>query len=264
MLRGIRLTKPQIHKYLTGFDKYDVDLPVYLENPLSDSDIKDLRDTINAHKLRGVSSEIVSVGSNEESKVNSRFDPRVMVNLSRMVIEFDFPKLVEEKIDGFIKPMYKEDVRLAHFSYLDYSPKYGNGVFMPSLPPHIDAAETLLTFNYQLDSNIEWDIFVSGKPYSLKNGDALVFSAVNQVHWRPKRLWEPGDFVEILTINYSPVTDWRFTGEDDPIDPSKYPEEHRKYLKSLESYSEFTDSWDTYNRMGLDIGIAQDVHGMLK
>jgi len=258
------MPRPPLHKYLTDFDKYNGDLPVYLTNPLSEEDVAQLRSIIDLHKNRGVSSEVVTVGSNEESKITSRFDPRIMVNLSRMVIEFDFPKSVEEKIDGFIKPMYKEDIRLSHFSYLDYSPKYGNGVFLPSLPPHIDAAETLLTFNYQLDANIDWDIYVSGKPYSLKNGDALVFSAVNQVHWRPKRKWEPGDFVEILTINYSPVDNWRFTGEDDPIDPNKYPEDHLAYLKSLESYPEFTNSWDQYNKMGLDIGIAENVHGVLK
>jgi hypothetical protein len=248
-----------MHEYLTGFEKYTAELPIYLESPLSDEDISQLREIIEFHR----NGNITKSGDNSFRGV-AHFDPRIMTNLSRMVIEFSFPENIEKKIDSVIKPLYSEDIRLSHFSYLDYNIKYGDGKFFPSLPPHIDAANTLITFNYMLGGNIDWEIFVEDRPYSLKVGDALVFSAVNQVHWRPKRKWKEGEYVEILTINYSPLDDWRFTKQENPIDPAKRPAAMMEYLTGLNDYEEFKLAWDIYDTMGLDIGIGLDKHGDLE
>jgi hypothetical protein len=183
-----------------------------------------------------------------------------------MVIEFQCTKEAEEVMDSYVLPIYKEDIKLGHYSYLDYNMKYGNGEYYPSLPPHIDAANTLVTFNYCLDTNIDWDIYVDNKPYSLKAGDALVFSAINQVHWRPKREWQEGEFCEILTFDYTLPDDWRFVDEKDPLDSREPANEKRikNYFEDLDTRKEYIDAWNLYSKIGLENGIDENTHGKIK
>lgn len=248
----------KMHSYLTDMDKYNTPLPVYLESPLSDDDLKQIRKILD--------DQIAKFGINDQSHPNvlsSRFAPRIMQELSRVVIEFVMPKEIEEKIDSIIKPMYKDEIKMSHYSYLGYDLKYSNNTVPPSLPPHIDSAETLITFNLQFGGNLDWDVCVEDTAYPLKTGDALVFSAVNQVHWRPKRVWKPGEFMEILTINYSPITDWRFTGALDPIDPRLFPDKNREYLMKLSEHPKMRKAWDIYNQTGIDTGINPEFHGII-
>jgi hypothetical protein len=164
-------------------------------------------------------------------------------------------------MDDYAKPLHKGEIKLCHYSYIDYDLRHGENRYAPSLPPHIDNTETLVTFNYMLDGNIDWEIYIDNKPYSLKSGDAIMFSAVNQVHFRPKRFWKPGEFVKILTFDYSPLTDWRFTGKDYPLDALKYQDTIKKYIEELQQHPRMQESWDLYNDLGLKIGIPVDKHG---
>lgn len=237
-----------MHKYLTDFDKYNKDLPIYVESPFSEDQIKELKLAINESRLRPMASHALPGDKEEFISQESRLDPRIMTHMSRLIIEFLCPQKIESIMDDYCKPIYKDEIKLAHYSYIDYSLKYGDGKYEPSLPPHIDSANTLVTFNYMLGGNIDWEIYIDNKPYNLKTGDAIIFSAVNQVHWRPRREWKEGDFLEIVTFDYSPPTDWAFTGEDDPIDPIKYPEQLKYYLEDLKTKKVYTEAWDMYNR----------------
>lgn len=248
----------KMHDYLTSMDKYTQKLPSYLINPLSEDHILKIRsiidEKINSFGLVDANTQIVQ---------ENHFQPRIMRDLSRLVVEFEFPKDVEDAIDKIIKPMYSENIKLSHFSYLGYDLKYSNNEVPPSLPPHIDAAETLITFNYQMGGNTEWTIMVDGEEYELKTGDAVIFSAVNQVHWRPKKIWKPGEFVEILTVNYSPLDNWRFTREIDPIHPILNSENRAKYMSDLEANARMRNAWDLYSSMGEASGIPSDKLGLV-
>jgi hypothetical protein len=239
----------KMHKYLTGFDRYNKTLPIYIEKPFTASQAEELRNSIDSIRSRPLASEILPGDKEEFTSSTSRLDPRIMTHMSRMIIEFICPKSIESVMDSYCKPVHKDEIKLAHYSYIDYNLKYGDGRYEPSLPPHIDSTENLVTFNYQLGGNIDWDIYIDGEKHSLKTGDAIIFSAVNQVHWRPKREWKEGDFLEIVTFDYSPPTDWAFTGEDDPIDPNKYPEKMREYLEELSTKKQYQDAWNMYNRL---------------
>ena len=253
----------EMHEYLVGFDKYTKNLPIYLESPLSIDEADRIRKIIELNRNRDVD-YFKLPGSQEEYRGRSKFDPRIMTHISRQVIDFSCPPDIEQKLDSIIKPLYKEDIKLCHYNYIDYNPKYGDGKFAPALPPHIDTAETPLTFNYQIGGNIDWEIFIEDKPYSLKTGDAIIFSSLNQVHWRPKRKWKDGDFVEILTMNWSPLTTWALTGKIDPIDPVRFPEKLKEYSEKLSQRPEFQKAWNIYNNMGQEIGIPFDKHGELE
>jgi hypothetical protein len=244
----------KMHEFLSGFKRYNSSLPIYVEKPFSEDQVAELRAAIDLIKDMPMASHLLPGDKEEFISTKSRLEPRIMTHMSRLIIEFDCPKSIENIMDSYSKPLHKDEISLAHYSYIDYDLKYGDGRYEPSLPPHIDSTENLVTFNYQLGGNIDWDIYIDNQPYSLKTGDAIIFSAVNQVHWRPKREWKEGDFLEIVTFDYCPATDWALTGEEDPIDPLKRPEAHKEYLEGLKDRIEFTSAWDMYNSFAKNIG----------
>jgi hypothetical protein len=249
-----------MHEFLTGFEKYNSEVPIYLESPFSDAALKALKDDIEKY-VHSVEPFVDDLSTKEHPPMHA---PRIMMPLSRLVCQFDVPKIVEEEMDAFIKPLYSEELRLAHHSYLDYSPKYSDYKIAPSLPPHIDAAETILTFNYMIDGNVDWPLYVDDKRYDLKTGDAVIFSSLNQPHFRPKRHWRKDDYIVIFSVNYSPVTDWRFTGLGDPIDIRFKKEERAAYQEKLQNHPKMIASWQLYNSLAESEGIPNDVHGIVE
>tara|TARA_B110000503_G_scaffold84020_1_gene128077 strand:+ start:20697 stop:21503 length:807 start_codon:yes stop_codon:yes gene_type:complete len=248
--------------YLSGLDKYLADIPVYVEKPFSDEQVANLVSIIDGLLAVEPEWELVP-GGQEEYRGKNWFDPKRVVHMAREMVEFEAPKDLELTMDSHIKHLYPEEIKLCHYSYIDYAPRHGEGKYAPSLPPHIDNTETILTFNYMLDGNIDWEIYVDNKPYSLKKGDALIFSAINQPHFRPKRKWKDDEFVKILTFDYSPLTDWRFTTQEYPLDPNKYQERIQEYLESVNQEPQMQQAWMLYNNLGLEQGIPTEKHGLL-
>ena len=90
---------------------------------------------------------------------------------------------------------------------------------VPSTPPDTSTTSPgFINFLLLLPELIDTNNFTK---YSLKGGQTIVFSAVNQIHWRPKRKFKEGEFCEIISMDYCPTTSYRFTGKDNPIDPEK-------------------------------------------
>jgi hypothetical protein len=260
---GRPINPAPMHDVLTGFDKYNTELPVYVNSPFSEDQVLRLRSEIERHKNR--TPEYFSLpGDQEEYRGDHKFDPKIVHHMSRCLIEFDCPSDIEETMDSYAKPLYKESIRLTHYQYIEYNLKYGNGKDVPSLPPHLDSDENLVTFNYQLGGNIDdWLVYIDDKPYELKNGDAIIFSAVNQVHWRPKRKWSKDESLEIVSFDYSPPTNYRWTGQDNPIDPEIFPDKRLEYGKALYQRPEFQSAWNIYHTMGLEIGISREEYGAI-
>lgn len=251
----------EIHKYLTGFDKFNKDLPFYISNPFTVEQIKLLRDTIEINRARTPEYHKVK-GTQEFYEGQSRFDPKKVVHMSRQLVEFECPKEIEEVMDSYAKPVYSEEIKLCHYNYIKYDLEYGDGKYAPSLPPHIDADENLVTFNFQIGGNIDdWDLVIEGEHYQLKNNDAMVFSAVNHVHWRPKRKWKPGEFIEIVSFDYCPPSNYRFTGEDNPLDADSNYEVRQKYIEGLIEFDQFKNAWNQYEEEGNKMGIAKELNG---
>jgi hypothetical protein len=248
--------------YLNGMDKYNAKLPIYVESPFSEDQINRLKNIIS-EKLSVTPEYYLVPGGQEEYRGTNWHDPKKVVHMSREMVEFDAPLDIEQTMDKHVKHLYPEEIKLCHYSYIDYDLRHGEGRYAPSLPPHIDNTETIVTFNYMLDGNIDWDIYIDGNPYSLKTGDALMFSAINQVHFRPKRSWKPGEFVKILTFDYSPLTDWRFTNEVYPLDALKFQDRVQEYLKTLNEHPKMQEAWTLYNDLGLKDGIPVDNHGVI-
>jgi hypothetical protein len=250
----------EMHKFLTDFDKYNKKLPFYIEKPFTQQQADLLRSTIEENR-NIVVDDLIESDDATISAMN-RFYPKKITIMSRELIEFECPKEIEDIMDSYAKPVYKEEIKLCHYNYIKYDMQYGDGKYAPSLPPHIDADENLVTFNYQIGGNVDdWQLVIDGEHYDLKNGDAMVFSAVNQVHWRPKRHWKPGEYVEIVSFDYCPPDNYRFLGDENPIDNQHHPELRQKYIDELNQHPRFQQSWTQYHEEGIELDIEVSDNG---
>jgi len=80
------------------------------------------------------------------------------------------------------KEHFGETALPSYWKWSRYSPKYG----APNIPPHIDINACTYTIDLQLMGDVEWEIFVEGTPYTMQDGDALLYLGSEQMHWRPK------------------------------------------------------------------------------
>lgn len=262
MINNKEIPVAKMHQYLTGLDKYSVKLPFIIKNPFSEDQIKSLRLGVEKSQKEASPAELYTQVPNQpEQHFGPRwYDPKYITFMSRELTEYDVPEECVLVMDEHVKPLYPEELKMGHWNYINYDLKYGKGKYAPSLPPHIDNTETILTFNYILDGNIDWDIYIDNQKYNVNNGEAIIFSAVNQVHWRPKRVWKTGEFLEVLTFDYSPLTDWRFTGQDDPLSITSRQEELAKYIDDVNSRPQMIEAWNLYHDLGLQLGIEIEKH----
>lgn len=112
-------------------------------------------------------------------------------------------KIVDKIIDVAEKKLNKQ-LELESISFTRYSKQYGS----PNLHPHVDTKfkTPRLTFDIQLDSNLDWAIVVEGENSILKNNEALIFSGTNEVHWREKKVFNDDEYLDMLLCQFSEKT----------------------------------------------------------
>jgi hypothetical protein len=152
---------------------------------------------------------------------------------------------------------------LAHYVYIDYSKKHSDYRQDPTLSPHLDGDNNIVTINYCIDGNIDWDIYVGDiddqtnfKRYTLKKGQAIVFSAINQVHWRPRRKFADDEFLQIVSMDYCPVDNYVFTNQQNPIDPIYFPERRENFSKEQYLTPALQEAWRIYREESRGLGLA--------
>lgn len=89
-------------------------------------------------------------------------------------------------------------------NYCRYSPEYSKTTF-PRLGAHKDGGDFTFILDYQLDSNINWDIIIEDKAFSLKNNDLLNFYPTLQEHSRPNINWNDDSFLEMLFFEFKEI-----------------------------------------------------------
>jgi hypothetical protein len=93
----------------------------------------------------------------------------------------------------------------SYWKWCRYSPTYG----IPNIPPHIDINACTYTIDLQLDGNIEWEIFIEGRPYMMENGDALLYLGSDQFHWRPEfPTNDRKSFLEMCFMHFVEPSHW--------------------------------------------------------
>ncbi len=118
---------------------------------------------------------------------------------------YDFkllPEKIKEKIQGIAKEI-DENLKFDFAYYVEYSSKYGK----PSLPVHTDSVHSKLVIDYQLESNMDWSIYVDGNRFNLKDNDCLAINVNSQAHWRPQRNFSNGESLKMVFFHFIDILD---------------------------------------------------------
>lgn len=78
---------------------------------------------------------------------------------------------------------------------------YDSG-FAPRLLPHADRAVKTqsLTMTVELDSTLDWDIYIEDERFKLGKNTGVFFSGSHQTHFRPHQEFSKNDYYDILLV----------------------------------------------------------------
>lgn len=74
--------------------------------------------------------------------------------------------------------------------------------YRPRLRPHIDRAvkRPSVTATIELDTTLDWDIYVNDERYNLEKNDILLFSGSRDIHWRPDIEFKDDDCFDVIIL----------------------------------------------------------------
>lgn len=130
---------------------------------------------------------------NENNKVDYVLGRLVMYSLDSLSENFI------TKINKVAQEYCSSDAAFSGFTAVEYNNKYG----IPNLPPHCDEDFNDFIINFQLSSNIVWPIGLDLDLYKLDDNSAIIFNGNKNVHWRPHKNFNDGDFVRMIFFRFS-------------------------------------------------------------
>lgn len=134
--------------------------------------------------------------------------------LSQNMWHIELPENLIDKFTKIAESVAKERLILKEYNFSKYEKVTSNCKkfeFNPILFPHVDNAfdKNRFTLDYQIRSNVDWDIVVDNweyvNTYRLKDNQGLTFSGTHQIHWRPKREFKDGEFLEAVFLHFEPM-----------------------------------------------------------
>lgn len=136
------------------------------------------------------------------SSLEKAYNSYVMERYGQQVSNFKMPDSAINKImnlcenisgvSGLILEAYQ-------FSRYEKFTREDGSISEPRLLPHYDGfPEPRFTFDYQIKSNTSWPLFVEEQEFVLEDNQALTFSGTHQIHWRSKKTFQPGEFVDMI------------------------------------------------------------------
>jgi hypothetical protein len=151
-------------------------------------------------------------------------------NLGRVQNSFDLTdNSINTKIHHLANSISDKKLHFNTASYAYYSSLHGE----PNLPPHFDSDSTDIIIDYQLEANISWDLGVNTELYPLENNSAIVFNPNTNIHWRPHRRFEDGEYVKMLFFRFigvDSISDYSYTDYSLDHDVFKQAREFRDSL----------------------------------
>lgn len=105
---------------------------------------------------------------------------------------------ITEKLLILAKNFFDCPYSISSVVYVEYSNVYGK----PLLPPHFDEDQNDLIINYQLSSNTSWQVGVGTNLYSLQDNSALLFNPNTNIHWRPQKTFNDGEYVKMMFFRF--------------------------------------------------------------
>ncbi len=156
--------------------------------------IHKINNLFSEQELESLSMLIESMGSLEVDKALGR--TKVYFNLK------DIPNQIIEKITQTVNSISDQPLVIDHAIYVEYSSEHGDS----NLPPHVDGDRNNLVVDYQLESNISWDLGINTELHPLEDNSALIFNANTNIHWRPYKRFQDGEYIRMIFFRfYDPV-----------------------------------------------------------
>lgn len=99
-------------------------------------------------------------------------------------------------IEKAVLAHFEEGYYIQHVTFSDYNNNHIN----PNLPPHKDPhyPEKGLTFDYQLESNVDWPFSIDNQTFTMKDNEAIIFNPRTSIHFRPDQTFQDGEYVRIV------------------------------------------------------------------
>jgi hypothetical protein len=109
-----------------------------------------------------------------------------------------FTQEIKDKLYKIVDDITDAPLVIDHALYAEYNGKYGQ----PNLPPHFDGDTNDLIINIQLSANTRWDLGLNLETYQLEDNSAMVFNGNTEIHWRPHKEFQDGEYVKMLFVRF--------------------------------------------------------------
>lgn len=139
-----------------------------------------------------------------------------VVDNNGFVVYFDkFEKDVLDEIKDGLEKIVGHPVNKPGVLFARYTKDSG---YRPRLRPHADRAikHPSVTATLELDTTLDWDIYINDDNFNLKNNEILVFSGSNDIHWRPDAEFDDNDYFDVIICQTS------LDKEDDQVLDDEY------------------------------------------
>jgi hypothetical protein len=166
--------------------------PIVVSDFLTEEQLASIYKTINAQISKNL--------EDGKAKYEEGFE---VVNNNGFVVYFDnfehsVLAAIKENLEKAINaPVHKPGVLFAR-----YTRESG---FRPRLRPHADRAidRPSVTATLELDTTLDWDIYVNDDRYNLLNNEILIFSGSRDIHWRPDIEFNDSDYFDVIILQTS-------------------------------------------------------------
>lgn len=113
------------------------------------------------------------------------------------------PTAIVEKLTNLVNSIAGKELKmLTPPLCVEYSNKHGQ----PRLRPHFDGDFTDFIIDFQLSANTSWPLGVNLNFFDLKDNSAILFNPNTNIHWRPIKKFEDGEYVQMIFFRfYDPV-----------------------------------------------------------
>lgn len=141
------------------------------------------------------------------NRLSTSYRQYVMQKYGQQISDFWMPESALDKIIKYCENISgASGLKLEAYQFARYEKftRDDGVVSLPNLTPHFDNfPEPRFTFDYQIKSNTSWPLVVEGKEILLSDNQALTFSGTHQIHWRAKKIFEPGEFIDMIFCHLS-------------------------------------------------------------
>lgn len=162
---------------------------------------------------------------------------RILEIYNQEIVDFMMPETIKNKIVELAEEAFEvRGLELIAYQFARYENRVleDGTKLVPVLYPHFDTfEEKKYTFDLQLDTNTYWDIVVEDEQFSLDNNQALTFSGTHDIHWRVPKVFEDGEFVEMLFCHLNMKNAEKLSNDHIEIMLKKEQEKEKEYLNKL-------------------------------